>query len=178
MGAPGGGLSAQLLPFRCPQRVVASRCSCFRRDQRPSVHRAHPAAVGASPGRCIPGIPSTTCTRRSRFRGGRPATMNRPAARHGACKLVWADTQWRSARSGTVGVAPVRAPLRGCSVALAVSSRRRFAPSHIPTDGLFVGRTPDRARGPLFAFRKIHLYGKTKKSTHGHQTAKPFCTHF
>jgi hypothetical protein len=40
-----------------------------------------------------------------------------------------------------------------------------------------VGRTPDRVRGLLFIFRKIHLYGKTKKSTHGHQTTKPFCTH-
>ena len=40
-----------------------------------------------------------------------------------------------------------------------------------------MGRTPDRARGPLLIFRKIHLYGKTKKSTHGHQTTKPFCTH-
>ena len=51
-------------------------------------------------------------------------------------------------------------------------------PSHIPSDGLLVGRTPERARGPLLIFRKIHLYGKTKKSTHGHQTTKPFCTHF
>jgi hypothetical protein len=41
-----------------------------------------------------------------------------------------------------------------------------------------VGRTPELPRGPLFIFRKIHLYGKTKKSTHGHQTTKPFCTHF
>jgi hypothetical protein len=40
-----------------------------------------------------------------------------------------------------------------------------------------VRRTPDRARGPLFIFRKIHLYGKTKKSTHGHQTAKPLRRH-
>jgi hypothetical protein len=49
---------------------------------------------------------------------------------------------------------------------------------YIPTDGLLVGCTPGRARGPLFIFRKIHLYGKTKKSTHGHQTAKPLRTHF
>jgi hypothetical protein len=55
---------------------------------------------------------------------------------------------------------------------------RRASLPHIPTDGLLVGRTSDRARGPLFIFRKIHLYGKTKKSTHGHQTAKPFRTHF
>ena len=41
-----------------------------------------------------------------------------------------------------------------------------------------MGCTPGRVRGPLFIFRKIHLYGKTKKSTHGHQTTKPSCTHF
>jgi len=41
-----------------------------------------------------------------------------------------------------------------------------------------VSRTRELPRGPLFIFRKIHLYGKTKKSTHGHQTTKPFCTHF
>ena len=70
---------------------------------------------------------------------------------------------------------------------VAASSQRSFGwvarflllpPSHIPSDGLLVGRTPGRARGPLLIFRKIHLYGKTKKSTHGHQTTKPFCTHF
>ena len=32
------------------------------------------------------------------------------------------------------------------------------------------GRTPDRAREPLLNFRKIQNYGKTKKSTHDHQT--------
>lgn len=31
--------------------------------------------------------------------------------------------------------------------------------------------TPGLARVPLFAFRKIHLYGKTKKSTHNYTTA-------
>jgi hypothetical protein len=51
-------------------------------------------------------------------------------------------------------------------------------PSHIPSDGLLVGPTPERPRGPLLIFRKIHLYAKTKKSTHGHQTTKPFCTQF
>ena len=35
-------------------------------------------------------------------------------------------------------------------------------------------RTPEQARVPLLIFRKIHLYGKSKKSTHGHQTVKPF----
>ena len=47
---------------------------------------------------------------------------------------------------------------------------------HIPTDRLSVGSTPGRARASLFFFRKIHLYGKTKKSTHGHQNQKPFGT--
>jgi hypothetical protein len=42
--------------------------------------------------------------------------------------------------------------------------------SHRSSDGFPVGGTPGRARGPLLIFRKIHLYGKTKKSTHGHQT--------
>ena len=41
-----------------------------------------------------------------------------------------------------------------------------------------MGRTPAAAPGPLPIFRKIGLYGKTKKSTHGHQTTRPFRTHF
>lgn len=48
---------------------------------------------------------------------------------------------------------------------------------HIPTDQLPVRGTPDGARAPLFIFRKIHLYGETKKSTHGHQDQIPYCTH-
>jgi hypothetical protein len=47
------------------------------------------------------------------------------------------------------------------------------APSHIPSDRLLAGSTPRRLPGPLSNFRKIHLYGKTKKSTHGHTTAAP-----
>jgi len=57
-------------------------------------------------------------------------------------------------------------------------ARPDLLPSHIPSETVLVGRTPEPSRGPLFIFRKIHLYGKTKKSTHGHQTTKPFCTHF
>lgn len=59
-----------------------------------------------------------------------------------------------------------------------LSGRAALLPSHIPSDGVLVGRTPEPARGPLFIFRKIHLYGKFKKSTHDHQTTKPFRTHF
>jgi len=104
-----------------------------------------------------------------------------PASEAGACKLVQRATQWESARSGTDKesrrlTGPLRV-LRRLETPT-VSGRALSPPSHIPTDGLLVGRTPGRARGPLFIFRKIHLYGKTKKSTHGHQTAKPFRTHF
>ena len=48
--------------------------------------------------------------------------------------------------------------------------------SHIPSDGIREARTPDRVRGPLLIFRKILNYGKTKKSTHCHQNAKPYRT--
>jgi hypothetical protein len=104
-----------------------------------------------------------------------------PASEAGACKLVQRATQWESARSGTENksrrlTGPLRVLRRLESPT--VSGRAFLPPSHIPTDGLLVGRTPGIARGPLFIFRKIHLYGKTKKSTHGHQTAKPFRTHF
>jgi hypothetical protein len=93
-----------------------------------------------------------------------------PAAEAGACKAVQRDTQWKSARSGT----------RGCSSGFPspFQARPDLLPSHIPSETVLVGRTPELPRGPLFIFRKIHLYGKTKKSTHGHQTTKPFCTHF
>ena len=41
-----------------------------------------------------------------------------------------------------------------------------------------VGCTPGRVPGPPLVFRKMIYYGKTKKSTHGHRTTLPFCTHF
>lgn len=111
-----------------------------------------------------------------------------PASEAGACKPVQRATQWSSARYGT-GLfsqrlsGPLRAPVardrlfrqQGCSASGCPPAS--LPPSHIPSDGLLVGCTPARLRGPLFLFRKIHLYGKTKKSTHGHQTTKPSCTH-
>jgi hypothetical protein len=51
------------------------------------------------------------------------------------------------------------------------------APSHIPSDPLLGQTTPRPLPGPLLTFRKIHLYGKTKKSTHGHTTATPIRPH-
>jgi hypothetical protein len=49
-------------------------------------------------------------------------------------------------------------------------------PPHIPSDPIDDPALPPGARGPLFIFRKIHLYGKTKKSTHCHTNEKPICT--
>jgi hypothetical protein len=49
-------------------------------------------------------------------------------------------------------------------------------PPHIPSDPVDDPALPPGARGPLFIFRKINLYGKTKKSTHGHTNEKPICT--
>src|SRR6478735_4929412 len=45
--------------------------------------------------------------------------------------------------------------------------------SHRCTDPHLPSCTPRSAPGPLLIFRKIHLYGKSKKSTHDHQTARP-----
>lgn len=49
---------------------------------------------------------------------------------------------------------------------------------HIPSGHLLAGCTPHPARGPLFLFRKILNYAKSKKSTHGHTNPKPIRTHF
>jgi hypothetical protein len=91
-----------------------------------------------------------------------------PAAEAGAFKAVQRDTQWKSARSGTERDAPPLCPT--------LSGRAALPPSHIPSETVLVGRTPEPARGPLFIFRKILNYGKTKKSTHDHRTAKPYRT--
>jgi hypothetical protein len=45
----------------------------------------------------------------------------------------------------------------------------RLPPPHRLTDPIGGAATLPAARGPLLIFRKIHLYGKTKKSTHGHR---------
>jgi hypothetical protein len=96
--------------------------------------------------------------------------MNPPLPRPEPAKL------YRGTRSGSLQ----DLILRGCSPGLSspFQARPDLLPSHIPSETILVGRTPELPRGPLFIFRKIHLYGKTKKSTHGHQTTKPFCTHF
>ena len=52
------------------------------------------------------------------------------------------------------------------------------AVSHRSCGHQTAARTPRRVRAPLFGFRKIHLYGKSKKSTHGHQTQIQICSTF
>ena len=96
--------------------------------------------------------------------------MNPPLPRPEPAKL------YRGTRSGSLQ----DQVLRGMRARFVrpFQARPALPPSHIPSETVLVGRTPEPARGPLFIFRKIHLYGKTKKSTHGHQTTKPFCTHF
>jgi hypothetical protein len=59
-----------------------------------------------------------------------------------------------------------------------VSSRAAAAPPHILTDPLLAQSTPHGPRVPLLNFRKIPLYGKTKKSTHDHTNHLPFRTTF
>lgn len=49
---------------------------------------------------------------------------------------------------------------------------------HRPSATKTGARTPDWVRVPLCIFRKIHLYAKSKKPTHDHQTVTPFGTHF
>ena len=166
LGAPGGGLSAQFLPLRYPLRVVASRCSVsgldivqpstepiWQRSGKPSRYRYTPVGVRPEPPR------SWGSTNHYEPPGREVRSLQACMSGHAVevCKIRYTERERRTFHRFRLGC---------------------FAPSHIPTDGLLVGRTPDRARGPLFIFRKIHLYGKTKKSTHGHQTAKPFCTHF
>jgi hypothetical protein len=79
-----------------------------------------------------------------------------------------------SRRTGT-GAGLAAASPEGCCSGPAAAFAA--APSHIPSDPLLARSTPRPLPGPLSTFRKIHLYGKTKKSTHGHTTATPIRPH-
>lgn len=52
-----------------------------------------------------------------------------------------------------------------------------FFPSYTPSDIVSPHSTLRWGRVRERTARKIHLYGKSKKSTHGHQTHLPSCTH-
>lgn len=194
LGCPRRRTSARLLPFRCPPTCGYLPLLSGRSSQWPVTHRAQPAVRWASP---PPYSRASSVVGLLRFTAGAEfVRVDRhyepPASETGACKPVQRDTQWKSARSGTLigfrGVfrdrwSSLKRPIEArCSgLRLCTSPRRAlffFVPSYIPTDRLLVESSPDPARAPLFFFRKIHLYGKTKKSTHGHQNQKPYCTHF
>jgi hypothetical protein len=53
-----------------------------------------------------------------------------------------------------------------------------LALSHLPTDPVLDAAPPRSSRGPGFFFRKIHLYGKTKKWTHDHTSSPTIATFF
>ena len=53
-------------------------------------------------------------------------------------------------------------------------SCRPNLPTHKPTETQIRVGTPRRDRAPFFRIPQNYLYGKTKKSTHGHQTLKQF----
>lgn len=172
--------------MRCPPREVTPRCSVvglasgqsptepIRQRREPSSHRYSQA---------------TPVHRTAGAAGfvGVDFHYEPLASETGACKPVQRATQWSSARYGTSKCSrsrrltgPPRSPVArdqppGGSAGLSANGlpSASLPPSHLPTDGLLVGCTPAGPRGPLLIFRKIHLYGRTKKSTHGHQTMRP-----
>jgi hypothetical protein len=176
LGAPGGGLSAQLQPWRCPLHEAISRCSVVglaigqpstepirRRREQDSPQTVHPQYV----------VPHATDFVEV------DAHYESPANETEACKPVQVTTQWESARYGTeeeIHRSSTPRPLGGssrCGVVCFSCLSAASAPlSHRCSDPLAPRRTPRPAPGPLLIFRKIHLYGKTKKSTHGHTNHK------
>ena len=144
---------------------------CYGGGQRPVTHRTHPAGSAEA----MP--PTAAAQLQYAVKPERPVswrstpTMNPSLARCRACKPVQRATQWVSARYGTrEGGTRRRLPFGGPP---AVRASFRLPPSRRPSDPIGGPRTPTGARGPLFIFRKIHLYGKTKKSTHGRTTPTP-----
>ena len=172
MGAPGGGRSTLRLPWRRQRREVTSRCSVSSSSQRPVTHRAHPAPIAETSPRRVAGIPSTPYTPERAVSWRSTATYEPPRARPEPASLS------RGTRSGRLQDKVLRGDA-GPALSAALSGSAGFAPFSYTLRDRFSGpHARAGARGPLSVFRKIHLYGKTKKSTHGHQTTKPFCTHF
>jgi hypothetical protein len=157
-----------------------------RRSHRPSIHRTQPAPARAElpPESRHPQYVVPHATDFVRV----DAHYESPANEAGACELVQVTTQWESARYGTdreISHSGMTQPLGdsfrcgvGCFSALDFRLQRLHAPSHRSSDPHLPRCTPRHAPGPLLIFRKIHLYGKSKKSTHGHQTARPLCPTF
>jgi hypothetical protein len=87
----------------------------------------------------------------------------------GVCKIRYVIRVDHRCPPGT----PVSAQVRCWNAPAARSAFRLAPPPHIPYDPIDDPTLPAGARGPLFIFRKIHLYGKTKKSTHSHTNDLP-----
>ena len=90
------------------------------------------------------------------------------ASETGACKPVQRATQCASARYGTR-----RAVLSWRPLPEGACRQLSAGPSHSPSDPTDGLKMPHPVRRPIFFFRKIILYGKTKKSTHARTTPRP-----
>ena len=86
---------------------------------------------------------------------------------------VGCSTQQVPTRDGTDELAGLRCLGNAPCAALSFASDPSI---HIPCGHLVLAPPPYPARGHLLPFRKIHLYGKTKKSTH-HHTKSATTTH-
>lgn len=94
----------------------------------------------------------------SRWRGQGHSSLSK-SARYGSLqKIRYSGSVAPQAAAGT--------PFQACPSSC-------FAPSHIPSDGLSPRSPPHRARARGLFFRKIHLYGFLKKSTHGRTALIP-----
>ena len=166
-GAPGGGLSGKHQPLRRPLRGF------------PPVALWYGVASGQSPTepiqrrrrRCLPtaaGHPQYAVKPGATGFGRVDDHYDRSLARRGACKPVQKATITRSLQDMVhlIGPGSPVAALSGFFLCLSLSSRRSCG----QMEG--VGRQ-NWARGRIPIFRKIHLYGKSAKSTHGHTRKKP-----
>lgn len=178
LGAPGGGLSASLQPSRCPRRVVAPCCSVDRTRQRPATHRTHPTAVEGQWPPLLPGSPRYAVKPEQPVSwGGDVHRVPIASEATKACKPVQEGTGGRQKIWYRVGVGSVRAVRPAVTASLGGGYASRLPPPpHKSTDPIGGPAPPPAARGPLLIFRKIHLYGKTKKSTHDHQNGNAAST--
>ena len=196
LGCPRRRTSTRHLPFRCPPTRGYLPLLSGRSSQWPVTHRAQPAVRWASPphySRASSVVGLLRFTAGAEFVrvdhhyepiASEARSLQACSKGHAVviCKIRYIDwVSWRlsrpleftgkreTRRGSVLWLSPLHFPSPGSFF---------FVPSYLPTEELLVADTPDRARAPLFIFRKIHLYGKTKKSTHGHQNQKPYCTHF
>ena len=129
-----------------------------RSSHRPVTHRAHPAAAGGEPPSAIARHPQYAVPPERPVSWGSTSTMNPPLARPEPASL------FKGPRSGClqdqVRIVLVRSAVRdrlevlvaqrtagrpGSEALQLLSPAAALPPSHIPTDALLVGRTPDAA---------------------------------